>query len=128
MMSEIRRVWRERPRALLACYLALAWLPFVIARLQGDLQDTPLRRGLGVFAVLTFLAWRAWRGGTISWALLMLGSVWNLIAIVLGAAAPWNPAVYWQAAIAAIQLALLFSPAIHHRLGRTARQDGLRRS
>jgi len=49
---------------LLAFYLALAWLPFVIDRMQGDIQDAPLQRGLGTFAVLTFLAWRVSRGGT----------------------------------------------------------------
>jgi len=127
-MSQVGRVWRERPGTLLAIYLALAWLPFVIARLQGDIQDAPLRRALGIFAVQTFLAWRTWRGGTISWALFMLGSVWSLVAIIFGAVTPWTSAIYWNAAIAAVQLALLCSPAIRQRLGRPATQEGLRGS
>jgi hypothetical protein len=97
---------------LLAFYLALAWLPFVIDRIQGDIQDTPLQRGIGMFAVLAFLAWRVSRGGTFSWTLLMLGSAWGLFAMVVGAVAPWSLDVYGQAAISAVQLALLFSPAI----------------
>jgi hypothetical protein len=64
-----------------------------------------------------FLAWRVCRGGTISWALLMLGSAWSLFAIVLGSVAPWSLEVYWQTAIAVVQLALLFGPGIHRRLG-----------
>jgi hypothetical protein len=48
----------------------------------------------------------------------MLGSAWGLFAMVVGAAAPWTQAIYWQVAISAVQLALLFSPAIRRRLGR----------
>jgi len=127
-MRQIKRARRELPATLLACYLTLAWLPFLIARLQGDTQDAPLRRALAIFAVLTFLAWRVWRGGTISWTLLMLASLWNLAAIAFGAVAPWTFSIYWQAAIAAIQLALLFSPALRHRLGRPAQPLQVRRS
>jgi hypothetical protein len=71
---------------------------------------------------VTILGWRVWRRGTFAWALLILGSVWNLAVIFLGAVAPWTFSIYRQADIAAIQLALLFSPAIRHRLGRAHRQ------
>jgi hypothetical protein len=117
MLSRIKTAWRERPGTLLALYLALDWLPFVVERLHGDIQDTPLRHALGAFAVLAFLSWRVWRGGTISWVLLMLISLWGLAAITFGAVAPWNWSIYGQAALAAIQVALLFSPAIWTGLG-----------
>jgi hypothetical protein len=70
---------------------------------------------------VAFLAWRVWRGGTISWVLLMLASVWNLAAIVFASEAPWSWSVYWQATAAAVQLGALFSPAIWNRLGVTRR-------
>ena len=117
MMTRTRRIWYEQPGTLTALYLALEWLPFVVARVQGDIQDTPLPRALRIFAIVAFLAWRIHRGGRVSWAILMLASVWNLAAVVLGAVAPWSPLYVLEVAQAAVQLCLLFSPAIRNRLG-----------
>ena len=122
MSHRVRRAWRSQPGVLLALYLCLACLPFAVERLQGDVADTPIRHAFVAFAILAFLSWRVWRGGTISWALLLLVSIWNLATTVMGAIAPWSLSIYAQAALEAIQLALMFSPAIWHNLGSLRRE------
>jgi hypothetical protein len=119
----IGRVWREQPGMLLIFYMELGWLPFQIARVESDSQDAPLPHALIACTILGFLAWRVCRGGTISWAILMLLSAFNLAVTVVGTVWPWSFSTYWQAALAAIQLGLLFSPAVWHRLGTRRRQQ-----
>jgi hypothetical protein len=117
-VTTARGVWRDQPGALLVSYLALAWLPGV---LRLEQFDSPIRAFLG-FAVLTFLTWRIWRGGSVSWVLLTVLTVLDLADTVLGAAAPLAVPVYLPIAFTAMQLAILLSPAVRHRSAQTRGQ------
>ena len=131
----MRRFWRERSRAVLLAYvllgvLASAYLHAYGSSLNGG-QGVPvafIRVGaahpggelLG-FAVDAFLAWRVWRGGSISFVLLLflntLGAVVVLAAIVIaGGSVYLIGLLFFQLA----GLLLLTSPAVRRRFGATA--------
>ena len=108
---------------LLALYFCLACLPFAVERCRETSQIPRYGMHFRRFRnPCVFFSWRVWRGGTISWALLLLVSIWNLATTVMGAIAPWSLSIYAQAALEAIQLALMFSPAIWHNLGSLRRE------
>jgi hypothetical protein len=109
--------WR-RPGAgeILLAYLVLAAAGGIVgwlSRAYGPHQDP-----VSSFPVTAFLAWRVSRGGWISRALLILGSLGSCASAVLEVARMWDAAVVVLFVIAAAQFLLITSLPVYGRTGR----------
>jgi hypothetical protein len=119
MITQVKRIWQNQAGTLLVLYIVLDQLPFVISRLQGDIQAISLQRDVGLFAFDAFLAWRIWGGGRISWAILLLINLVDLVSLILvtGPFGSWILSPYLIIFVLGGGIILLLSPAIRHRLG-----------
>jgi hypothetical protein len=121
----IAQFWRAEPAAPLAlyCLLAAAQLGYihltVVALHQsfGSLRDDimivhPWR----VLMISVYLAWRIWLGGGISWTLLV---IWGVLQIVRSVGLAWgatgSPFALGMLPFSAACLVLLFMPAVLDR-------------
>lgn len=121
MRPVFRRVWRHGAGQLLALYLILFWVPAIYELVTGGARDTSWRRAVVLFALVLFLAWRTWRGGTISFAVLLLFSGFGLVVDVVATVWPWDASVLLNLVVDVAQLAILLSPAVRHSLGTRAK-------
>lgn len=123
MIAQVKRVWQNQAGTLLVLYIVLDQLPFVIMGLQRDTQDNPMQHAVGLFALDSFLAWRIWRGGRISWVILLLINLVDLFSLMFatGPFGSWTLSPYLVTLVLAGEFTLLLSPAIRHRLGPTRR-------
>lgn len=129
---DVSRFWRERTRAVLLGYVLLGLLAQAYVHAYGH----SFNGGQGVevafasvgtihqggallgFAIDAFLAWRVWRGGSISFTILLFLS--TLIAVLgVAATAIAGGSVYLAGLLAfsLAGLALITSPAARRRLG-----------
>lgn len=93
--------------ALCVLFLGLGWAPVIYDLATGDTQDVSWARALLWFAVLAFLVWRVWRGGTISWFLLLAWSVLDIALLLVGSAWPWDSWLAWNLVPGIAQLAIV---------------------
>ncbi|HXT90950.1 MAG TPA: hypothetical protein VN714_16975 [Trebonia sp.] len=103
--------WR-RPGAdeVLLAYLLLA---AVGPTLNGLSHSLSWQHPLSEFLLTAFLTWRVSRGGRISRALLIIGSVLDCAAAVLAVARLWDPSIMALVIIFAVQVELLLSPPVY---------------
>lgn len=116
-------IWRENARRALALYILLDILLVVDARTAG----ARINAGNGIGQQLVwyipefFLVWRVWRGGRLSWAVLLLYNglcllIFAFPALITVFTGPPDPYFIGLFALTVIQLILLLSPAVRHRL------------
>ncbi len=108
------RLWRTQPGRLLAAYVILDVLLIVYTRTAGASLNAGTSGGapLAWTALVGFLVWRVWRGGRVSWVILVVINSLALAALVMGVASPWGLYQLGLLVFIVVQLAVLLSPAV----------------
>lgn len=116
MLASVKRVWQKDSGKLIVLYVILNCEPLVGSWVAGERLQAPFVNFFVWFAIEAFLAWRIYRGGMNSWALLFALTAWSLLIILLGTTWPWDASVYAVGASVVGQMILLCSPAVRGRL------------
>ena len=108
------RFWRSEPGRLLAAYVILDVLLIVYTRTAGASLNagTSGSAQLAWTALDGFLVWRVWRGGRVSWVILVAINGLAVAALVMGVASPWGLYQLGLLVFIVVQLAVLLSPAV----------------
>lgn len=117
--------WRTEPAAPLAlyCLLVAAQLGYIHLTVFGLHQSIGFLRDdfmvvhpWQALLISVYLAWRIWLGGAISWTLLV---IWGVLQIVAGLGLAWeatgSPFALGMLPFSAACLVLLFMPAVLDR-------------
>jgi len=112
------RAWRRGAGPLLIAFLVLDLAIFVYtetagAKLNSHIDLTAQQVAWTVLDI--FLVWRVWRGGRISWGILLVINIFVLAAMLFGAQFLTAYATVLGALVVA-QTAILVAPAVRHRV------------
>jgi hypothetical protein len=111
------RAWQNGAGKLLLLYLILLWVPAIYELLTGGSGNIYWIRAFVLFLLSAFLSWRVWRGGRISFAIMLLLSIYGVVVDLIATVWPWDASVVLNLVSDLGQLAILLSPAVRNNLG-----------
>jgi hypothetical protein len=117
------RLWRADAGPLLIAFMALDLAIWIYtgtagARLNAG-HDLTAQEALWT-ALDGFLVWRVWRGGRVSWAILLVLGIVPLAQMTLGGG--WTAYGSGLAAFMVAQICILLAPAVRHQVVGEGRQ------